>query len=56
MSRTRFYQWLSYHLPRELVYFCCIRMAAYATTGKYQDQIVPELTWDQMCRRWDEKE
>lgn len=50
---SRFWQWLAYHLPAPLVYHASIRAWAYATTGEYSYQIVPELTASDMVRRWE---
>jgi len=36
-------QWLSFKLPKRLVYFAAMRLIAHATSGKYGNQIVPEL-------------
>ena len=41
---NRFYSWLSFRLPRKLVYFCAVRLFAEVTTGKYSSTVVPELT------------
>lgn len=39
-------------MPRWLVYYCAIRLFAYATTGKYSTQLVPELTAADALKRW----
>lgn len=39
-----FWQWLSYRLPKRLVYFCAIQVVSEATTGVYSATVVPELT------------
>ena len=44
---------LAYMLPRRLVYWATIRLAAEATTGQYNDTIVPELTVTEALRLWD---
>lgn len=41
-------------LPRKLVYWCAIRLGAYATAGKYSNQIVPDLTFVDALKRWEE--
>ena len=48
----KFWLWLVRRLPDKLIYWACIHMAAYATSGEYSNQEVPSLTWDQMCKRW----
>jgi hypothetical protein len=40
----KFMFWLAWKMPKSLVYFCAIRVGAHATTGKYGNTIVPELT------------
>jgi len=40
-------------LPRSIVYFCTIRLGVDATTGKYSNQVVPELTFMDALKRWD---
>ena len=42
-------------LPKSIVYFCAIRLVAYATTGKYSRTIVPELSAMDAIKRWDYK-
>ena len=49
----RFCVWLSWHLPRGLVYWCAIRVGAHATTGRYGSQNVPELVFMDALRRWE---
>jgi len=40
-------------LPKKLVYFCGIIIGANATTGKYSNQVVPELYFTEALKRWD---
>ena len=40
-------------LPKSVVYWCAVRAGAYATTGPWSGQSVPELTVDLMLERWD---
>jgi len=44
--------WIAWHLPKRIVYWCAIRVNAYATTGKYKNQIVPELNAMDALKRW----
>ena len=46
---------LAWGLPRELVYWCAIRLAANATTGKYSATVVPELSMMDALQRWDQE-
>lgn len=51
--KEKFYTWLSYKMPKKLVYFCAIRLGVYATVGKYETQIVPELYFIDALKRWE---
>ena len=42
-------------LPARLVYWCIVWAAAYATTGKYSDTVLPELTVVDLVKRWEDK-
>lgn len=41
-----------WRLPGWLVYWCSIRLMAHATTGKYGNTVVPELTAMDALKRW----
>ena len=41
-------------IPRRLKYFIAIDVITYATTGKYKDTIVPELTAMDAIQRYGE--
>lgn len=45
---------IAWLMPHWLVYFCGIRMACNGTQGKYDHQIVPELTMMDAIKRWDD--
>lgn len=51
--RERMLIWLVWKLPRPVAYWAAIRVGVYATTGKYGDQIVPELLFTDALKRWD---
>ncbi len=51
----RFFRWLSWRLPQQLVYFATIRLIAYATNGTYSDTVVPELKGMEALGRWEQK-
>ena len=53
--KDKFYMWLAHKLPRRLVYFCAVRVAAYATTRQYASTIVPDLKALDALKRWDTK-
>lgn len=44
--------WTAGKLPHWLVYWAAIRVATYATTGEYSNQIVPELHFTEGLERW----
>ncbi len=50
--KERLLTWIAWHLPKSLVYWATIRAGAHASTGKYSDQIVPEMTYLDVLRRW----
>lgn len=45
--------WFVWKLPKTLVMWCAVRVGANATTGKYSNQIVPELSFMDALERWD---
>ena len=50
--RNRLCEFIAYRLPARVVYWAAIRMFAHATTGKYSEQIVPDLTAMDALQRW----
>lgn len=40
-------------LPDWLIFYCAIVVGAHATTGKYGDTVVPELTFLDAIKRWE---
>ena len=48
----RFYIWLAWRLPKELVKWTTIRLIAHGTQGQYSNTIVPELTAIDALKRW----
>lgn len=44
--------WIVWRLPKWLIYYAAIRLFAHATTGKYGDTVVPDLTMALACQRW----
>lgn len=51
--RERLLLWVAWHMPREIVYWCFIRLAAHATTGEFADREVPEVTCIEALTRWE---
>lgn len=43
-----------WRLPRRIVYWAYIRVAANAATGQYSNTVVPEITMMEALKRWDE--
>lgn len=39
-------------LPKQLVYWCGVRLIAFATTGRYSATVVPELSAMEALERW----
>lgn len=44
-----------WRLPRDVVYWCAIRVAADATQGEYSNQVVPDLLMTDALKRWEKK-
>ena len=44
---------IAWRLPRRLIMWCAMRLGANATQGKYETQIVPELTFMDAVGRWE---
>jgi hypothetical protein len=51
----RFCEWLSWKLPRHLVYFAAIRLIVNATTGKYSWESTPGVTAIDALKRWEDE-
>ena len=47
-------RWVAWRLPRRLVMWCYIRVGAHATTGQYENTVVPELSMMDALKRWDD--
>lgn len=50
--KDKLYKWIAFKLPRCLVEWCGIRIVAYATTGEYSSQVVPDLKAMEAMQRW----
>ena len=50
--KTKFWYWVVDRLPKQLVYFCSMKVMAHATTGKYGNTIVPELPGMEAIQRY----
>ena len=51
--RDKFWQWLAFKMPKALIYFCGIRLWAWATSKQWEDQDATTVTMDQCLDRWD---
>lgn len=44
---------IAWRLPRRLAFWCALRVMAHATTGRWGNQIVPELLFIDAVERWE---
>lgn len=45
-------KWLAWQLPELVVYWCYLRVAAHATSGKWSSTPVPNLSMMDALDRW----
>lgn len=45
--------WLAWRLPRRVIHWATIRLAAHATQGRYSNQVVPDLAMMDALKRWE---
>lgn len=43
---------LAWFVPKQIVYWCSIRLIAHATAGIYSNQVVSELLAMEALQRW----
>ena len=53
VKSEKFWLWFVWLLPKNLIMWATIRLLSHATTGKYGDTIVPELTAMEALKRWE---
>ena len=55
---NKFFRWMAHIVPKRLAYFCAVRIFAFATSGKYDDDtlVVPDLSAMTALMRWDLQE
>ena len=53
MKKENLLLWIVWKLPRSIVYWCAIRVGAFATTGKYSDTEVPTLSMMDALKRFE---
>lgn len=46
---------IAWLLPQRLVYWCAIRLWAYATCGRYGNTVVSDITFVGALKRWETK-
>ena len=49
------YRFIANILPNRVVYFCYVRVHAYATTTKYSNTSPDEVTWQEALECWEEQ-
>lgn len=54
MLKEKFWMWIAWRLPKELVKWASVRLLAHATQGKWSDQVVPELLATDALKRWEQ--
>lgn len=52
ISETKRWLFFCKLLPKKLIYYCALQLISEATTGKYSNTIVPELTAMNALRRY----
>jgi len=45
--------WVVKKLPKKIVYLCAIDVGAYATSGKYSSEVVPDLKFFDAIERFE---
>jgi hypothetical protein len=50
-----FLRTIVWHMPERFIMWSYIRVAAHATTGKYGNTVVPEITMMEALNRWPSK-
>jgi len=49
----KFWMFISWYLPKKLVYWCAIRLGCNATQDQYSNQVVPDLNFVDALKRWE---
>ena len=47
--------WFVWRLPKKIVMWSFVRVTAHASTGKWSNQIVPDLTAMDALKRWNDQ-
>lgn len=48
------WRWLAWHLPRPIVRWCVARVLAYASSGRYSQDTVTDITAIDALERWND--
>ena len=51
--KDKVWMWIAWHLPKELVKWCAIRLMAHATTGQYGQVNTTKTTIIESLQRWE---
>ena len=49
-----FTRWIAYRLPKRVVYWALIRAGAKVTTGEFANTVVPDLSFVEALKRYEE--
>jgi len=49
----KIWMWFAWHMPKELVKWCAVRLMAHATTGKYSNVLTTQTTIIEALQRWE---
>ena len=52
LKEVDFWYWVVSKLPKKVIYFSFLHVMVHASTGKYSDTIVPELTGMDAIKRY----
>ena len=48
----RIWQFLAWHVPAKLVYFCVVRAGAYASQGQWSGEEISSISIMKTLQRW----
>jgi len=54
--KEKWWTWIVWRLPRNLVYWCAIRLIAHASKGEWSAEHVPDITAMDALKRWDSRQ
>ena len=52
MNEVKFYYWMVRFIPEKVKYFCFMHIMSHATTGKYSNTVVPDLSGMDAIKRY----